>query len=224
MGDIAIEESINNRYSFWVREALDELGYCFTITDPYISGHPIVFASTDFLKLCGYSRQQVIGKNGRMFQGILTNRRSVMEIRHAIIQQTTIQLTLLNYTKNGTPYWILFHMFPVFSMGGRLIHFVGIQIPIIPSPPPLLLGFCRREVCSDTDTDTDTCVDLSHKATDLEKRRAKIAMTNILSMLTHYSQLTTGRLVSDNSSSSSSTYIPASLNLSLASIKQSFVL
>nr|AML76502.1 putative LOV domain-containing protein [Curio rowleyanus] len=236
MGDIGIEESINTRYSFWVREALDELPYSFTITDPSISGHPIVFASRDFLKLCGYSRQEVIGKNGRMFQGIMTNRRSVTEIRHAIIQETTIQITLLNYTKNGTPYWILFHMFPVFDHG-RLVHFVGIQIPIIIPPTHVLplLGFCRREVYDlpfisnlplpqDDDTPPPRpprTGDLSH-ATDLEKRGAKTAMINILSILTHYSQLT-GRLVSDKRCHCS-TYIPASLNLSLARIKQSFVL
>ncbi|KVI05579.1 protein TWIN LOV 1 [Cynara cardunculus var. scolymus] len=256
---IAIEQSITSRYSSWVREALDELPHSFTITDPSISGHPIVFASREFLKMSGYSREEVIGKNGRMFQGIRTNRRSVMEIREAIREERSLQVSLLNYRKNGTPFWILFHMFPVFSKeDGRVIHFVGIQVPIVPKPRrsgsefsrieanfcengagfrDSVLGFCRREVCSDTVaelgrssnldsvlTDDTEVTNGTCKASDLEKRRANTAMSNILSMLTHYSELT-GRLVSDRRCCSSNmSHVGASLNTSLGRIRQSFVL
>ncbi|KAM0012445.1 putative non-specific serine/threonine protein kinase [Helianthus debilis subsp. tardiflorus] len=55
------------------------------------------------LKRSGYSRQEVVGNNGRIFQGIKTNWRYVMEIRQAVREERTIQLTLLNYMKNGTP-------------------------------------------------------------------------------------------------------------------------
>ena len=57
-----IEQSFNYRYSVWVREALDELPDNFTITDPSISGHPIVFASRGFLKMSGYSKEEVIDR------------------------------------------------------------------------------------------------------------------------------------------------------------------
>ncbi|XP_076883074.1 protein TWIN LOV 1-like [Bidens hawaiensis] len=247
----AIEQSINSRYSFWVREALDELPHGFTITDPSLPAHPIVFASREFLKMSGYSTHEIIGNNGRMFQGVRTNRRSVMEIRQAVREERTIQVTLLNYRKDGTPYWILFHMFPVFSKeDGRVIHFVGVQVPIMPKPrrsgsefsrvslcetDAAVLGFCRREVCSDTvaeltripnldlaaDAETTETV---WKVSDLERQGANNAMRSILSLLTHYSQLT-GRLVSETRCCS--TYmsgVGASLNISLGRIKQSFVL
>ncbi|XP_071691040.1 protein TWIN LOV 1 [Rutidosis leptorrhynchoides] len=256
LGGMCIEESINSRYSIWVREALDELPHCFTITDPSISGHPIVFASKEFLKVFGYSREEVIGRNGRMFQGIRTNRRSVMEIRYAVREEKSVQVCLLNYRKNGTPFWILFHMFPVFSKeDGRVIHFVGIQVPIMQKPRRsgsefsrirvnlcsenrAVLGFCRREVWSDTVAelgrispnldsvlaDDTELTDNTCKVSDLENQEASNAMRNILCMLTHYSQLT-GRLVSDKRCCSSyMSRVGASLNISLARIKQSFVL
>nr|AML79347.1 putative LOV domain-containing protein [Aster tataricus] len=236
-----LEESINNRYSYWVREALDELPHSFTITDPTIPGHPIVFASTQLLKMFGYSRHEVIGKNSSMFQGIHTNRRSLLDIRHAVRDETAILIpSLLNYHKNGTTFWILFRMFPVFSTeDGKLLHFVALQVPIIPrsrSDNTPLLGFCRREVCSDTvpelprisnlshDDDDTELTDTACKASDLEKHGANSAMTNILSLLTHYSQLT-GGLVSDKRCCSSyMNHVGASLNTSLGRIKQSFVL
>ncbi|KAM0062310.1 putative non-specific serine/threonine protein kinase [Helianthus debilis subsp. tardiflorus] len=244
--EITIEASINSRYSSWVREHLDELPHSFTISDPWIPGHPIVFASKELLKRSGYSRQEVVGNNGRMFQGIKTNRRSVMEIRHAVREERTIQLPLLNYMKNGTPFWIFFHMFPVFSKeDGRVVHFVGVQVPITPTrsasglceyDAAAALRFCRREVCSDTiaeltrirnldlaDHDTES-TNAAWKVSDLEKREASNAMGNILSLLTHYSQLT-GKLVSEKRCCSSyMSGVGASLNISLARIKHSFVL
>ncbi|XP_057949284.1 protein TWIN LOV 1 isoform X2 [Malania oleifera] len=167
-----IEQSINVHYSYWVREALDELPDNFTITDPSISGHPIVYASRGFLKMSGYSKDEVMGKNGRIFQGPGTNRRSVMEIREAIREERTIQINLLNYRKDGTPFWMLFHMSPVFSReDGRVIHFVAVQVPITrrrrrsgsgfgrnginaceegSRSHEIVFGSCRREVCSDS--------------------------------------------------------------------------
>ncbi|KAF5443258.1 hypothetical protein F2P56_035831 [Juglans regia] len=170
---LLIEQSFNSRYSVDVREALDEFSESFTITDPSISGHPIVFASRGFLKMSGYSKDEVIGQNGRAFQGPRTNRRSVMEIREAIREERPIQVNLLNYRKDGTPFWMLFHMSPVFcKKDGRVTHFVGVQVPISRKPRrsvsgierssvdlsedgsrlrgDILFGSCRREVCSDT--------------------------------------------------------------------------
>nr|AML78310.1 putative LOV domain-containing protein [Agastache rugosa] len=165
------EESFDLRYSGWVREALNELPDCFTITDPCVSGHPIVFASRGFLKMVGYSREEVIGKNGRMFQGPETDRRSVMVIREAIREERGVQISLLNYRKDGTPFWMLFQMCPVFSKeDGRVINFVGVQVPLLRSPRPSGLRLrnemslcedgggvrdavfrcCRREIRSDS--------------------------------------------------------------------------
>ncbi|KAJ0862966.1 putative non-specific serine/threonine protein kinase [Helianthus annuus] len=55
-----------------------------------------------------------------------------MEIRQAVREERTIQLTLLNYMKTGHHFLVLFHMFPVFSKeDGRVVHFVGVQVPIM---------------------------------------------------------------------------------------------
>nr|AML79377.1 putative LOV domain-containing protein [Morus nigra] len=166
-----IEQSLNESYSLWAREALDELPDNFTITDPCISGHPIVFASRGFLKMTGYSKSEVIGKNGRIFQGPATSRRSVMEVREAVREEKAVQITLLNYRKDGTPFWMLFHMCPVFrKVDGRVINFVAVQVPVSrklrrfrggfvggnvgadcsEEINDVVYGSCRREVCSDS--------------------------------------------------------------------------
>ncbi|GAV82689.1 PAS_9 domain-containing protein [Cephalotus follicularis] len=241
-----IEQSFNNRYSNWVREALEELPDNFTITDPGISGHPIVFASRGFLKMSGYAKEEVVGRNGRIFQGPQTNRGSVLQIREAIREEKAVEVNLLNYRKDGTPFWMLFRMSPVFGReDGKVSHFVAAQIPI--SRPSrrnvcgfslcedVVFGSCRREVSSDSLVDPGWFLPLDSdyrgfeieeqcQASDLEKRRAMNAINNILSVLTHYSELT-GRLVcAKRCCVPVAGFVNSSLNISLGRIKQSFVL
>nr|AML78717.1 putative LOV domain-containing protein [Elaeocarpus sylvestris] len=238
-----IVESFNNRYSNWARETLDQLPDNFTITDPGISGHPIVFASRGFLKTSGYSSEEVIGQNGRIFQGPRTNRRSVIEIREAIREERTVEVTLLNYRKDGTPFWMLFRMSPVFGKeDGRVVNFVAVQVPISKKQDRrngggfslCEFGSCRREVCLDSlgrvfDLDSDTRgleIDEHCEASESEKRTAVTAINSILSVLTHCSE-STGRLVCEKRCCC---FVPvagcitSSLNISLGRIKQSFVL
>lgn len=94
-----------------------------------------------------------------------------MAIREAVREERGVQISMLNYRKDGTPFWMLFQMCPVFCKeDGRLINFLGVQVPI--SRRPRLSGVwvrnemrlsedggglrdsmfrcCRREVCSDS--------------------------------------------------------------------------
>nr|AML77325.1 putative LOV domain-containing protein [Torreya nucifera] len=126
-----MEESLNKPYSNSIREALDHYEYNFVITDPYLLDHPIVYASEGFLKMTGYSREEVLGRNSRFLQGPETDRRTVLEIREAIRQEKSCQVSILNYRKDGTTFWNFFHLAPVFSEEeGRVIHFLGVQTPI----------------------------------------------------------------------------------------------
>nr|AML76295.1 putative LOV domain-containing protein [Araucaria sp. BC-2016]AML77868.1 putative LOV domain-containing protein [Agathis robusta] len=126
-----IEESLNRPYSEGIHEALDKFEYNFVITDPCLLDHPIVYASEGFLKMTGYSRGEVLGRNSRFLQGPKTDRRTVLEIREAIRQEKSCQVSILNYRKDGTTFWNFFHLAPVISKeAGRVIHFLGVQNPI----------------------------------------------------------------------------------------------
>nr|AML76476.1 putative LOV domain-containing protein [Linum lewisii] len=235
-----IQSSINSRYTSWAREVLDELPDSFTITDPSISSHPIVFASRGFLKMSGYSVDEVVGRNGRVFQGPNTCRRSVMEIREAVRGERGVELNLLNYRRDGTPFWMLFRMTPVFGKEeGKVVHFVAVQVPILKRRrigerlcEEVLSSSCRREVCSNSQVELggvsaseSDCralgIEEQCEAGDREKQIAATAIRNVLSVLTHYS-VSTGRLVSEQRFGAS--LVSSSLHISLGRIKQSFVL
>ncbi|MED6110226.1 hypothetical protein PIB30_041030 [Stylosanthes scabra] len=220
----AIQNSFDAVYSRYAREALDELPDNFTITDPSIPGHPIVFASQGFLKMTGYDRDEVVGRGGAMFQGERTSRRSVMDVREAVRNERSCQVSLLNYRKDGTPFWMLFHVSPVFGRdSGGVVHFVAVQVPLQGrrrrrrrsigcrrgsdgggGGGDYVFGCCRKEVCNDNGLEVELVSSMDHgldhdtrelesdepcEATDDEKRSAMVAMDNIFSVLTHYSEI-----------------------------------
>jgi hypothetical protein len=52
------------------------------------------------------------------------------QLRQCIAERREIQVTLLNYRKNGQPFWNELKIAPVFSDEGDLLYFVGIQTDI----------------------------------------------------------------------------------------------
>ncbi|XP_068650807.1 protein TWIN LOV 1-like [Aristolochia californica] len=246
--DTQISCSLTDRYSNWVFDALDDIDDNFLITDPTISGHPIVFVSRGFSKMSEYSIEEVVGKNSRIFQGPGTSRRAVLEIRESIQEEAGMEVSLLNYKKDGTPIWILFRLCPVFSKEeGRVTHFIGVQVPIGRCSrrrsgcfgDGILLGSCRREVCLDLSGEVgrasglDSFVDSDNRgleaeesceASEVEKQKAAAAVSNILSVLTHYSELT-GKVVCGKRCHPVGTVpLGSALIISLGRIKESFVL
>ncbi|EPS68549.1 pac motif-containing protein, partial [Genlisea aurea] len=243
-------ESFTLRYSQNVKEALERLSDCFTITDPCICGHPIVFASKDFLKMVGYTKDEVIGRNGRMFQGPETDRRSVLEIREAIREERAVEVSLLNYNKDGKPFWMLFKMCPVFiEEDGSVINFVSVQVPILRKLRLLEHGeervgisgsafkCCRRDFCANpvvrqhshppqliSSSNDEAYTSGSCEASEVEKAKASAAISTILSVLTQYSEFTGTVISTKRCCLSVNQQLASSLNVSLGRIEQSFVL
>nr|AML78249.1 putative LOV domain-containing protein [Chlorogalum pomeridianum] len=159
-----------------------------------------------------------------------------MEIREAIRAERTVQLSLLNYRKDGTPYSILFHLCPVF-VEGRVIHFLAVQVPIARRSRSgrrgLVFGACRDEVREELGFRLDSFEDTDNRgleaeelreASDFERQKATNAAKNILSILKYYRKHRDRLLCGKSCSLASVVPLNSSLNISLGRIKQSFVL
>lgn len=85
------------------------LGDCFVLTNPAKADNPIVFASDGFVKVTGYSRSDIIPRNCRFLQGRHTDRQSVRRIKMAVDERSESVELLLNYKKNGEPFWNLLY-------------------------------------------------------------------------------------------------------------------
>nr|AML79359.1 putative LOV domain-containing protein [Peperomia fraseri] len=235
-----VARSVEKRYSSWAVEALRELPDSFLITDPSLPGHPIVFASAGFLAMSGYAAGDVLGRNAKVFQGPGTCRRAVSAVREAIRSEAPVEVAMLNYRRDGSPVRILLRLCPVFGRDdGQVKHFVGAQVLIAgrrrwSGKAAVLAGSCRREMClksSNGGFDLDH-VDFDNRgeseglieASELEKERAAATVNNVLSTLTHYSEVIGKPICGQRCSSIRNMALSSALRISLGRIKQSFVL
>jgi two-component system, cell cycle sensor histidine kinase and response regulator CckA len=100
------------------------------ITDPHRPDNPIIYANPAFSRITGYELEEVLGRNCRFLQGEQSDRGVVQQIRQAIAERREITATLLNYQKQGQPFWNELRIAPVFSETHELLYFVGIQTDV----------------------------------------------------------------------------------------------
>lgn len=87
----------------------------------------IVFASDTISEISGYSQDEIIGKSPKMFQGEGTCIVSRQKIKTALTQQKPFKEVILNYKKNGEPYWCEIEAFPMFDKNGTFINYIALE-------------------------------------------------------------------------------------------------
>ena len=86
------------------------------------------YANPGFTRLTGYSTEEIMGrKPGELLQGPHTDKETVARISAKLRAQEAFYEEILNYTKDGRPYWISLSINPVFDATGKLQHFVSVQ-------------------------------------------------------------------------------------------------
>lgn len=98
-----------------------------TIADLSLPDNPLIYANAGFERLTGYSVAEVIGRNCRFLQGPATDSATVEALRRAIRERQAITVQLLNYRKDGTPFWNRLSITPVADASGTVTHFIGVQ-------------------------------------------------------------------------------------------------
>ncbi|KAM2009092.1 phototropin-2-like isoform X1 [Malus sylvestris] len=110
--------------------ALSTLQQTFVVSDATKPDCPIVYASSGFFGMTGYSSKEVIGRNCRFLQGPETDRDEVSKIRDAVKTGKSYCGRLFNYKKDGTPFWNLLTIAPIKDEQGNTIKFIGMQVEV----------------------------------------------------------------------------------------------
>lgn len=109
-----------------VEQALGSFQRTFLVTDATQPDDPILFASSCFLAMTGYSHGEVVGRNCRFLQGPDTDREEVARIRDALkSKRHSYSGRILNYKKDGTPFWNLLTVTPICDSQDRLVMCIG---------------------------------------------------------------------------------------------------
>jgi diguanylate cyclase (GGDEF)-like protein/PAS domain S-box-containing protein len=98
------------------------------ITTPELNPGPtIIYVNPAYTRLTGYEPREVIGLTPRFMQGPGTSRETLDRIRVGLSEGRTVTETVMNFAKNGAPYWADLRIVPMRDAEGRIAHFAAIK-------------------------------------------------------------------------------------------------
>jgi PAS domain S-box-containing protein len=112
----------------YLMDIIDQANNGITITDPNQKDGPLIYCNEYFLKVFGYEKDEVMGKNPRFLRAGDQQEEVVVKIRTALIEQVPTTVRIRNYTKNGDLVPTELTISPIFERNtGKLQFFLGIQ-------------------------------------------------------------------------------------------------
>ena len=111
-------------------QILDSCVNGVTLSDPDLEDSPIVYANKAFENICGYTQEEIVGRNCRFLQAADRNQPELERLRAAIRKHEPIEVTLRNYRKNGELFYNRLVVKPLFDERGNLVYFLGVQYDI----------------------------------------------------------------------------------------------
>jgi PAS domain S-box-containing protein len=93
----------------------------------------IEWVNAAFTRVSGYTLDEVLGKNpGKLLQGKDSDPATIAYLRDSIRALKPFSTELVNYNKDGTPYWIEIKGQPLLNERGDVEHFFAIEEDITP--------------------------------------------------------------------------------------------
>ncbi len=111
-------------------QILDSCVNGVTLSDPDLEDSPIVYANKAFEDICGFSQEEIIGRNCRFLQGADREQPELDRLRAAIKNGEPVEVTLRNYRKNGDLFYNRLVVKPLFDERGNVVYFLGVQYDI----------------------------------------------------------------------------------------------
>lgn len=86
----------------------------------------VVYLNAAFTRITGYTVSDISGEKLSFLQGAYTDPGMVAKLREAIAHERAFLGEILNYKKDGTPFWNLMRISPIRDTAGVVTHYVGI--------------------------------------------------------------------------------------------------
>ena len=91
----------------------------------------VVFANVAVTKITGYAMDEIVGHSlGSMLQGPLTDLSTIEMMRANLNAQKSFSTEVINYHKQGYPYWVQLDVTPLYDELGELLGFMAVQTDI----------------------------------------------------------------------------------------------
>lgn len=90
-------------------------------------GPTIRFVNRAFTGITGYAAEEVLGRSPRMLHGLETDQMVLRSIGVALREGKTSRAKVVNYNRDGKPFWSELKIVPLFGQNGRVRQFVAFQ-------------------------------------------------------------------------------------------------
>lgn len=87
----------------------------------------ILWTSQNLLRMTGYRTREAVGQKPSMFQGPDTDLFTLQRMQEQLSRAEAIQIDLVNYRKDGTPYQCRVSIDPIHNVLGELTHFLAVE-------------------------------------------------------------------------------------------------
>ena len=111
-------------------QILDSCVNGVTLTDPDLEDAPIVYANKAFEDMCGYPKEEIVGRNCRFLQGKDRDQPEIDRLRQAIKKGDAVEVTLRNYKKDGELFYNRLDIKPLLDDRGNIVYYLGVQYDI----------------------------------------------------------------------------------------------
>lgn len=106
--------------------AIEAANVGIAIADVRQPGFPTIYVNSALSRLTGYSREQLLGREFRVFPGTEADEAVREEIREAMREGSAREWVFRDYRGDGTAFWAELMVSPVHDEGGALTHYIGI--------------------------------------------------------------------------------------------------
>ena len=88
----------------------------------------LLWSNPAFTAMCGYELSELRGrKAGKILQGELTSPEATRKLHEAMANNQPCIVELINYHKNGTPYWVSISLTPVLDDAKKARSYIAIE-------------------------------------------------------------------------------------------------
>jgi diguanylate cyclase (GGDEF)-like protein/PAS domain S-box-containing protein len=90
-------------------------------------GPRVIYVNEAFTAMTGFAPGDILGGSPRLLQGSGTDRAELDEIRAAMEAGRPTRVELVNYRRDGSPFWVELLITPIRDDSGAATHFVSVQ-------------------------------------------------------------------------------------------------
>ena len=124
--DITFRRNAEDKLNL-MQHAIDSSNNGIIVTGLADTDFAIIYANEAFLRMTGYSIQELLGHNCRILQKYDRDQSDILKLREALHNYRNAYAVLRNYRKDGSLFWSEIYISPMRDKQGRVTHYVGVQ-------------------------------------------------------------------------------------------------